>query len=101
MANPELHEQWRITEGWLVEARHRLNIKEASDVSALTRFNEYLQADELELAMFELEAAALSATPNHRFWDSMNQAAGCMGLKAKQEEYSRNSGDLRNVRRSQ
>lgn len=99
MAIPELHEQWRITEGWLTEAFQRLDIKSNAAPHDFARFNEYLQANELELALYELEASALNVAPSHRFWDSMNQAAGSMGLKAKQEEYSKNWADSRNVQK--
>lgn len=80
MTDPELFAQWEITEGWLREAKLRLFVSSDVADASLSKFEEYLSHNELELALDELAEAAKQSTQSDRFWDAMCQAAAYMSL---------------------
>jgi hypothetical protein len=88
MAGSELLEQWRITEGWLREARLRIAANSDSAEDNLNNFEEYLSHNELELALDELAEVAMHSPQGHRFWDSMVQAAVSMKLDERSKAFA-------------
>jgi hypothetical protein len=80
MTSSELLAQWKITEGWLREARLCIVVNSDSAEDNLNSFKEYLSHNELELALDELAEVAMRSPQGHHFWDSMLQAAASMKL---------------------
>lgn len=76
-------ESWRRTREHLLEARRRLsaNLVPGEEGGRLASFEEYLDYNELQLAMEELETIAESHRAPFSFWRQMRHAAEEMQLK--------------------
>ena len=89
MVDPKLVKKWKAIEVMLVQAaefllepnRFKLEQKELKD------YQEYLRANELQLAMEELEAIAYRYGARSGFWRRLQKAAINMNLQDKVEEY--------------
>jgi len=97
MADSKLLAQWKITENWLREAESRLIVTSELDNANLTKFEDYLSHNELELALYELVEAARESPQSHRFWDAMCQAAGSMSLDELRNAFAAEWASLRSV----
>ncbi|WP_394170716.1 hypothetical protein [Saccharospirillum alexandrii] len=86
----ELEKKWKITVAFLSEARAILC--EYQGVGKyIAEYDEYLDHNELELALDMLEEAALEATskPPAEIWIKLGEAANSMGLVDRCEFYSK------------
>ncbi|MDO8257111.1 hypothetical protein [Shewanella algae] len=85
----ELEKKWKITIALLSEARAVLC--ECPGVGKyIAEYDEYLDHNELELALDMLEEAALEATskPPEEIWVKLKDAAKSMGLEERCEFYN-------------
>ncbi|MEQ3725626.1 hypothetical protein [Alcanivorax sp.] len=85
----ELEKKWKITIALLSEARAVLC--ECQGVGKyIAEYDEYLDHNELELALDMLEGAALEATskPPEEIWVKLKEAAKSMGLEDRIEFYN-------------
>ncbi|WP_323773543.1 hypothetical protein [Alcanivorax sp.] len=85
----ELEKKWKITIALLSEARAVLC--EFQGVGKyIAEYDEYLDHNELELALDMLEGAALEATskPPEGIWVKLKEAAKSMGLEDRIEFYN-------------
>ena len=85
----ELEKKWKITIALLSEARAVLC--ECQGVGKyIAEYDEYLDHNELELALDMLEEAALEATskPPEEIWVKLKEAAKSMGLENRCEFYN-------------
>ncbi len=85
----ELEKKWKITIALLSEARAVLC--ECHGVGKyIAEYDEYLDHNELELALDMLEEAALEATskPSKELWLKLKEAAKSMGLEDRYEFYN-------------
>jgi hypothetical protein len=81
MADPELIKRWKITETLLRRARHALPEKPHGEQAALlARYQEYLDHNELELALDALEELGHLLSAHGGFWRDLERAAENMGL---------------------
>lgn len=89
MASDELRTSWKRTEGFLRDARS--NLSEAAEgvcADEIREFEEYLQHNELELALDLLEVAFdKSGMETYRVVELMALAAASMGLFDRQCRY--------------
>jgi hypothetical protein len=87
MASPELWKSWKVTEAHLRHARKRLSqpLKEKQEnFQNLLRFYEnYLEHNELELALDVLEELGQLTSCQGSFWRDLERAAATMGLTHK------------------
>lgn len=84
----ELEKKWEVTVAFLSEARGLLC--ECQGVGKyIAEYDEYLDHNELELALDMLEEAALEATnqPPQEVWSKLKEAAESMGLNDRCEFY--------------
>jgi hypothetical protein len=79
-----LQASWERTTGHLLEARSMLAVSD----DLLLDFTEYLEHNELELALDELEGVALEIGAPEGFWKKANEAAREMGLLDHVRRYS-------------
>ena len=79
MANPELIKGWRITETLLGRARHALP-QSSEDVRRYAQYEEFLQHNELGLALNVLEELGYLLSAPGGFWRDLERAAENMGL---------------------
>lgn len=85
----ELEKKWKITIDLLREARAALG--ECEGVGKhIAEYDEYLNHNELELALDMLEEAALEATskPPKEVWLKLKEAAKSMGLEGRIDFYN-------------
>ncbi|MES2674451.1 MAG: hypothetical protein V4660_09425 [Pseudomonadota bacterium] len=77
----ELEKKWKITTALLNEARALL-CQYQNVLKYIAEYDEYLDHNELELALDMLEQAALesSSTPPKEIWLKLKEAAESMGL---------------------
>ncbi len=90
MASDDLLQSWKRTEGFLLDARSHLSeVAEAISADELRKFEEYLQHNELELALDMLEEAFLKSAKfeTWRVLELMALAATSMGLFERQHQY--------------
>ena len=89
MADPRLAKSWKATEIMLNQAAELLACPdEPSDSEdALVQFRTLIAANELELAMLELEAIARQYGARSGFWRRIQKAARQMDLPDKVAEY--------------
>ena len=91
MASEELMRSWRRTEGFLRDARsHFSEAAEGICEEELREFEDFLNHNELELALDMLEAAfEKSSFETGRVLELMALAAASMGLFERQQRYDR------------
>lgn len=84
----ELEKKWKITIALLDEARALLCQCEGVG-TYMEEYDEYLDHNELEMALDMLEEAALNATniPPKEVWDKLKDAAVSMGLEKRSDFY--------------
>jgi hypothetical protein len=97
VASEELKNSWKRTEGFLLDARsHFSEAGEGICVDELQAFDEYLQHNELEIALDMLEEAFdKSDVESWRVMELMAMAAMSMGLHDRQREYDKRLSDAR------
>jgi hypothetical protein len=72
---------WKITETLLERARHALPIRHEHEYAALsTQYREFLEHNELELALDTLEELGHLISARGEFWRDLERAAENMGL---------------------
>jgi hypothetical protein len=91
MASEDLLNSWKRTEGFLLDARANLSeAGEAICADEIHQFAEFLEHNELELAMDALEEAFnKSEFESWRVLELLALAAASMGLTDRQESYDR------------
>jgi hypothetical protein len=89
MADPRLVKSWKATEVMLNQAAGFLDDPEKFSLPEkdLAEYRDYIQVNELELAMLELEAVARKHGAKSGFWRRLQKAARQMSLHDKVEEY--------------
>jgi hypothetical protein len=89
MATDELMESWKRTEGLLLDARsHFSEAAEAVCFDELQEFSNYLEHNELELALDMLDVAIeKSGFESSRILEFMALAAASMGLGDRQQRF--------------
>lgn len=89
MTRDQLVQSWKRTEGYLRDARSHLSqAAEALCVDEIAAFNEYLDHNELELALDALESAFnRSRSEPLRVLELLALAAASMGLTERQVLY--------------
>lgn len=97
MTSEELLRSWKRTKGFLRDARsHFSEAAEGIFTDDLQVFEEYLEHNELELALDMLdEAFDKSKTESWRIMELMALAAASMGLIDRQRRYDRRISDSR------
>ena len=89
MTDPRLVKKWKVVEIMLVQASEWLfepnNFKLGQ--KSMAEYEKYLRANELELAMLELEAIAYKHGAKSGFWRRLQKAAITMELQYKVDEY--------------
>lgn len=81
MPDARLIKSWRITETLLERARLALPIRDEPEYSALlTQYREFMEHNELELALDTLEELGHLASARGGFWRDLERAAKNMGL---------------------
>lgn len=86
--NKRLEKQWKETVAVLNEAR--LLLRESKEIEKfITGYKEYLEHNELEIALDMLEEAGLEAyqKPVKAFWFNLKKAAEIMGLEERYNFY--------------
>jgi hypothetical protein len=91
MSNPVLAKKWKTIEIQLIQAYDFLLKSENFNLEQkeLKNYQEFLRANELELAMIELAEIAYEHGANFGFWQTLQKAAKNMDLTDKVEEYKR------------
>jgi hypothetical protein len=81
MSDPKLIKSWKVTEALLERARHALPARNEQEYAALlTRYREFLEHNELELALDILEEIGHLISARGGFWRDLERAAENMGL---------------------
>lgn len=88
MSGDDLQRRWAITRDHLAQARAALP---SVDMTARHRseFEEYLDHNELELAMDVLADAAEAGSPTAEFWRALSRAALGMNLQERADLFLR------------
>ena len=82
MSDAELIKSWKITAALLERARRALPVHpEPGNAALLTRYGEFLEHNELELALDVLEELGHLASARGGFWRDLESAAENMGLR--------------------
>ena len=83
MNRDELERSWRITRSHLATARSLIPdiIPPSDEGYSLTRYDDWLLHNELELAFDELEGLGEENDFGHEFWKALLAAAENMGLE--------------------
>jgi len=89
MTDPRLVKKWKAIEIQLRQAAELLLDPEQFVLEERKLFQEYLRANELELAMNELAEIAYKYGAKSGFWRWLQKAAKNMELPEKVEEYER------------
>lgn len=86
--NKRLEKQWKVTIAVLNEARSSLQESEEIE-KFINEYEEFLEHNELELALDMLEEAGLEARhkPSRDFWFNLKKAAEIMGLENRYDFY--------------
>jgi len=79
MSDAKLVKSWRITETLLEHARHALPVQPES-AALLTRYREFMDHNEFELALDILEELGHLTSARGGFWRDLERAAENMGL---------------------
>jgi hypothetical protein len=81
MSDAKLVKSWKITGTLLERARHALpKLDEREHVALLTQYREFLEHNELELALNILEELGHLVSARGGFWRDLERAADNMGL---------------------
>jgi hypothetical protein len=81
MSDPKLVKSWKITEALLERARRALPVGHEQEYAALlTQYHEFLEHNELELALDILEELGHLISARGGFWRDLERAAENMGL---------------------
>ncbi|WP_145984254.1 hypothetical protein [Bradyrhizobium nitroreducens] len=81
MSDPKLVKSWKITEALLERARRALPVGHEREYAArLTQYHEFLEHNELELALDVLEELGHLISARGGFWRDLERAAENMGL---------------------
>ncbi|WP_170156899.1 hypothetical protein [Roseimicrobium gellanilyticum] len=85
---------WKRISTHLEEARRHLPAQPLSgeEGGRIESYTEFLDHNELELALDELEMLASANTVTESFWTSMHAAACEMGLSLRAERYKAKTG---------
>ena len=83
----DLERNWQITRHYLASARDVLG--DTGHVGSIRDYQDYLDHNELEVAMDALGAAAKEHPARPEFWQIMAKAAGNMGLRERADEFLR------------
>lgn len=91
MVDPHLWKQWKVCTALLADARRYL-VEAAphlqhEGLSELAQFEEYLQHNELGLALEELAELGKAHPCRGGFWRDLERAAEAMKLPDRAEEY--------------
>lgn len=86
-----LRASWKRTEAHLKEARRELPVDPVPghEIGSAADFQEFLDHNELELALDELEGMAYTNPSTARFWFSLRKAASEMQLEGHRDRYTR------------
>ena len=89
MTSRELTKSWERTKGYLLDARSHLSeIAEADCADEIAEFHNYLEHNELELALDMLdEAFDKSSFENWRVLELMTMSAANMSLEERKTRY--------------
>ena len=96
MNRGDLERSWDITRRHLARARAELGRVSGVAQYAASEFEDYLNHNELELAMDLLEAAGDGNASTAEFWRALSQAAANMGLHDRADHFFSASGRLPN-----
>jgi len=81
MSDAKLVKSWKITETLLERARHALPVRHDQEYAVfLSRYREFLEHNELELALDMLEELGYLVSAHGGFWRDLERAAENMGL---------------------
>ena len=81
MSNSKLVKSWKVTETLLERARRALPARHEQEYAALvTQYREFLEHNELELALDILEELGHLISARGGFWRDLERAAENMGL---------------------
>jgi len=81
MPDAKLVKSWKISRTLLERARHALPVRHAPEHAALlTRYREFMEHNEFELALDILEELGRLTSARGGFWRDLEQAAESMGL---------------------
>lgn len=84
MPDAKLVKSWKITQTLLKRARRALPVRQEPEYAALsTRYHEFLEHNELELALDILEELGQLTSARGGFWRDLERAAENMGLTDK------------------
>ncbi len=92
MADEALEASWARTRGHLREARRLIDGGDALTAAYLRAADEFVAANELELAMTELEAAGDAVGAPKPFWAALARAADEMELTDRAAALHRRAG---------
>lgn len=97
MIGSNLKKQWKLTIAELESARGYIPLNELSIESRdhLHEYNEFLEQNELELALDMLEEIGENISLPEDFWRCVKKAAEIMGLESRYTFYL---GKIRNAR---
>ena len=89
MTTQQLRDSWKRTEGFLLDARaHLSEVAEAECTDDIAEFHQFIDHNELELALDALESAyAKSQLESYRVLELLALAAASMGLADRQREF--------------
>ena len=91
MVEPHLWKQWMVTESLLTNAKRYLVLAaphlEGGGSEELKQYEEYLEHNELGLALEELAGLGGSYSCRGAFWRSLEQAAEVMQLEEHAAQY--------------
>lgn len=89
MNHPRLAKRWKVIEIQLAQAAEFLLEPDKFELEerSLEDYQQYLRANELELAMNELEEIARLHGAKSGFWRRLKKAATSMELSDKEAEY--------------
>ena len=81
MPDAKLVKSWKITQTLLERARRALPVQHEPEYAALlTRYHEFMEHNELELALDILEELGQLTSARGGFWRDLERAAENMGL---------------------
>jgi hypothetical protein len=84
MSDAKLAKNWKVTETLLERARHALPAHHEQEYAALlTQYREFLEHNELELALDILEELGHLISARGGFWRDLERAAENMGLTGR------------------
>lgn len=82
--NERLRKQWELTESLLREAAEHIRSSSHFD-----SYSDFIDHNELELALDVLEEAGEECSVNSEYWHLLKKAAGVMGLDTRRKALQR------------